>query len=225
MANININSTGRILTNSDVVSINIELQKLLREEGTYGIGVLPMSIEGLTFFNAFDLNGIGRGYFTNPLQIAYGPWVYGYGRELTETIREDVDQIIATITITPADTYRVRLNTRGPGQIYMYVNPTTYAYGYLPVTGGFATYDGITDSNGILQVRVGVPLSDNEYNIQETDESGNTVTTNSFNAGAGSTELLVSVLDKIPNPDPINVVGYTSTTINTLAIPVIGYTA
>lgn len=223
MANLDINVSGKILTNNDIVSVDIQLEKLLREDSTYGIGVLPIPVDGITFFNAFDLIGIGRGYFSNPLQIAYGPQIYGYGKELTETIREDVDLITATISVSPAGSYRVLVNVRGPGQIFMYVDPSTYAYGPVFVEGGFNTYDGVTDSNGNLELKVSVPFSDNKYYTIEKNEFGDDFISSSSNKSAGMTELLVTVLDKIPNTDQIGIIGHTSTIINTLQIPIIGY--
>ena len=225
MTDLNIRTSGRVLSSSDVVSIDVSLDQLVRDEATYGFGLAINSLDRMTFFNAFDVIGTGQGYFTAPFKDIRNEWIYGYGKEITQTIREDVDKIKATITITPAKKYRVILNTRGPGQIYMYVNPDTYGYSWQLFSHGFGTFDGMTNDHGQLVVEVGVPFSDNESTTVGRNTDGSFNITESIGKGAGSTELLVNVLDVIPNPDPIHFIGYTSSVLNTLTIPITGATS
>ena len=94
MTDLSIAAHGKILTSNDIVSVEVVLEQLLRDDSTYGFGTISQNnIYGLNFFDAFDIIGTGLGYFDTLLQIAYGRGIYGYGLELTETIREDVDLI------------------------------------------------------------------------------------------------------------------------------------
>ncbi len=220
MSTLNIDVSGKILTSNDIVSINISVETILRPGEAYGIGVLPVPIHGITFFNAFDMIGIGRGYFTDPLQVAYGPRIYGYGRELTQTIRESIDEITATISVTPIGVYHVLFNVRGPGQPYLFFNGTSY--GTTSSATSHFTYDGLTDANGRLQIKVGVPFSGNVYNMVETDENGRVIISDSQNKSAGFVELIATVLNKISNPDSIPVTGTVISSLNTLSIPITG---
>lgn len=220
MSNLEIDVSGKILTSNDIVNVNIAIETIQREGQAYGIGILPIPTNGVTFFNAFDLIGIGQGYFTDPLQISYGPRIYGYGRELTQTIREANDQITASLTVTPAGIYHVRFNVRGPGQPYLYFNGSTYGTTYS--TSSHFTYDGITNSNGMIDIKVGVPFSGNEYNTVSEDSEGRLIISNASNKSAGFIELTATVLDKLSGSDSISIIGAVSSSQNTLTIPISG---
>lgn len=224
MSELQFGTNGKILTTNDIVSISISLDPILRETAGYGFGYLASTGNAYqtSFFNVFGLIGNQTGYFTNPLNTSYGFNVYGYGHEYTETIREDVDLIKATISITPAAKYEILLNIKGPGQIYLYYDPLTNSYGPKYSVGREFTYTGITNNSGELNLQIGVPLSSNGYKLKTNMGEVTTLTTSS-NKAAGLIELVAQVKNKISLPSDIGIRGTIVNNSQYLSIPIIGY--
>lgn len=159
---VTINSSGSILKKTDKVSIDISFDYIVREELSYGFGYLTNPVGGISYFDAFDVSGIKLGYMVTPLTWSYGQNVFGYGRELTTSVREGVDVISANISVTPPGRYKLKLNTGGPGRIYSYFDETTGAYSPQYISGRKFTYEPYTDENGLLTVKISVPLSNKQ---------------------------------------------------------------
>lgn len=224
MTELSFGTNGKILTTNDIVTITLSVDPILRETAGYGFGYLGPNgnATNVSFFNVFGLIGNQTGYFTNPLNTSYGFNVYGYGHEFTETIRENIDIIKATVSVAPAGVYEILLNIRGPGQIYLYYDRSTNSYGPKYSVGREFTYTGITNSSGELELQIGVPLSANGYKLK-TNIGEEVMTTTSSNKSAGLVELTAHIKDKISLPSDIGVKGTIINNSSYLSIPIIGY--
>lgn len=162
-----ITTTGSILKKQDKVSIDITFEPFVREELSYGFGQLTYPVGGISYFDAFDVTGIKLGYMIQPLNWSYGENVFGYGRELTTSIREGIDVVTALVKVTPPNRYKLKINTNGPGRIFSYFDEQTGAYvpQYLP--GRKFTYEPMTDDNGLLTVKLSVPMSGKQNNYEQ----------------------------------------------------------
>ena len=199
MSSIKLKAVGKEVDFYDSVSMDFSIEKILRPESSWGFGVLQ-NPDTLTFFDAFDLDGDGTGFFEVSDATNYGGWAYGYGYEYTEVIREaqPTDILDVTLDISPAAVYEVFLNISGPGQLHLYYNSSTFGYDTTFQDGtNHLSYKALTDAAGELSFKISVP-----YSFEETQWFQEFLVDNESKAhiytprGGGMVTVTASVMNK-----------------------------
>lgn len=225
---LTIPSSGEVLNNSDYIDIDIECQYIQRTAMSYGYGLVPVSDE-LTYFDAFDIIGGLEGYFTDPFNDVSGTYGYGYGYELTHSLREGVledDQLLQMdITITPAAAYTINIGIVGPGQLFLYYDSDLNSYSTTFVEGtNQITYDAVTNGSGELSIKIGVPYSVNEVSWHRGWIKDDATFQEMYKPrGAGLVDVYISVPGKIIQPDTITATATLTLVENYLTVPCYGY--
>lgn len=224
---LDVPSLGQILDDADFINVSLEFELIQRPFMSYGYG--QINTGEYTYFDGFDLIGEGYGYFTDPFGLVEGELSYGYGYELTSTLREgilDADQLVeVNVAITPAATYTVNIGVVGPGQLFLYYDPVGGGYSSTFLDGtNFITYQAETDAGGLLSFKIGVPYSLEEVAWHRGWFSDSTEFQRIHKPrGPGIVDVFVSVPDKLLEPDVITAMGALDLTQNELIITSYGY--
>lgn len=220
METLSLTTTGKILDNDDIVTIAIDPVLQIRTFRSYGYGQFQGD-GSLTYFDAFDLiDSSLTGYFDDPDEVLtdneYG---YGYGYCYTDVIRQEKDYLTINITISPAGTYNIILQTDGAGQDRTFYDAVHYGYYSSYSSTRYYVHLAQTLSDGTFAAKVWAPFNTKAISYAEYDSESNLTNYKIFDSkGNGLFKFSVTVIDKIIAEEDINATGSLNTNNYSLTI-------